>query len=203
MIKAPFKLRIFFWSLLAISSTLSATQPLLEIKTGYFFFSDSKMRKVYDKGGLDVQLSASYPLLSLNSGWILSGYGALEYFHRSGKSINGDQKTSLWSIPINLGIKPVYAISSDMHYYFAIGPRYFYIHQHNDSPYLYRSKSKNGLGLFVNTGFNYLLEDNVVIDLFGEYSYAKMRFHGRESNVYTRRTQVGGFTLGGALGYAF
>ena len=219
MINPFFKFKTFFWSLLAISS-ISATQgscfiltneispccfshPLFEVKTGYFFFSDSKMRKLYDRDGLDIQLCASYPLWNLSSRWSLNAYGAVEYFHRSGKSIKGHQKTSLWSIPVNIGLKPVYPINAYLKYYFAIGPRYFYIHQHNHSSYVYKNKSKNGLGFFVNTGFNYLLCDHFVIDVFGEYSYAKTHFHGGKSRVYTRNIQIGGFTFGGGLGYEF
>ncbi|MGL5264453.1 MAG: hypothetical protein ACRDAI_07815 [Candidatus Rhabdochlamydia sp.] len=209
----------FFLSLLAISSPIAATeescsefmqetsscccfQPLFEIKMGYFFFSNSKMRKVYDRGGLDIQLCASYPLWNLTSRWSFNAYGAVEYFHRSGKSINGHEKTSLWSIPINIGLKPVYAITANIHYYFAIGPRYSYIHQHNHSSYIYKNKSRNDLGFFVNTGFNFIPCDHFVIDIFGESSYAKMHFHGG-SLVYTRNIQVGGFTFGGGLGYEF
>lgn len=220
MINLLFKTRTFFLSLLAISFTISATQgfcselaqeitpccssqPLFAFKTGYFFFSNTKMRKVYDRGGLDIQLCASYPLLNLTSRWILNGYGALEYFHRWGKSINGHQKTSLWSVPINIGLKSVCAIDANMQYYFTIGPRYLYIHQHNHSPYIYKNKSRNSLGFFVNTGLNYILCDRVVIDIFGEYSYAKMHFHGGKSRIYTRNIQVGGFTFGGGLGYEF
>jgi opacity protein-like surface antigen len=176
---------------------------MFEVKVGYFFFSDSKMRKIYDPGGLDLQLCTSYPVWNLTRRWTLNGYGAVEYIYASGKSINGDQKTSLWSVPINIGLKPIYAINANVDYYFAVGPRYFYLHQHNFSSYVYKNRSKNGLGFFVNTGFNYRLSDRLVIDIFGEYSYAKVHFHENESNVYTRNIQVGGFTFGGGLGYSF
>jgi len=200
MISSRLKIKILLWSLLLISSTLSAD---LELKTGYFFFTDSKMRKVYDKGGWDIQLCASYPLCNLTSQWTLNAYGAVEYFHRSGKSINDHQKTELWSVPINIGLKPVYALNANMQYYFAIGPRYFYIHQHNHSSYVYEDKSKKNLGFFVNTGFNYDLCNHFLIDVFGEYSYAKVHFHSGRSHVYTRNIQTGGFTFGGGLGYEF
>ncbi|WP_068468870.1 hypothetical protein [Candidatus Protochlamydia phocaeensis] len=220
MINRLFKFTAFFLFLLAISPTVSATQeycsvlpqgitpgrfsqPLFEVKTGYFFFSNSKMRKVYDRGGLDTQLCASYPLWNLTSRWILNAYAAVEYFYRSGKSIKGHQKTSLWSVPINIGLKPVYKINPSMQYYFAIGPRYFYIHQHNHSSYVYENKSRNGLGLFLNTGFNYVPCDHVVIDIFGEYSYAKIHFHTGKSGVYTRNIQISGFTFGAGIGYKF
>ncbi len=202
MINPIFKFKTFFWSLLTISSTISATE-IIEVKTGYFFFSDSKMRKVYDSGGLDVQLCGSYPLCNPTCSWTLNAYGAVEYFQRSGKSIHGHQRTELWSVPVNIGIKPVYAINDNMQYYFAIGPRYFYIHQHNHSSFIYKNKSRNGVGFFVNTGINYLLCDHFVIDIFGEYSYAKTHFHGNKSRVYTRNIQIGGISFGGGIGYEF
>jgi len=179
------------------------SRPLFEAKAGYFFFSNSKMRKIYDRDGLDIQLCGSYPLCNMTCRWTLNAYGAVEYFQRSGRSINGHQKTSLWSVPINIGLKPVYAINDNTQYYFAIGPRYSYIHQHNHSLYVYRNKSRNGLGLFVNTGFNYFLRDHFAINVFGEYSYAKTHFHSGNSRIYTRSAQIGGFTFGGGLGYEF
>lgn len=217
------RLKTFVVASLAISSTISAIQepcselaqenqetasecfcqPLFEIKAGYFFFSDSKMRKVYDKGGADLQLCASYPLWNLADGWILNAYGAIEYFHRSGKSVNDGQRTSLWSVPINIGIMPAYAIDDNTQYYFAIGPRYFYIHQHNDSTYVYKNRSRNGLGFFANTGVNYTLCEGLAIDIFGEYSYAKTHFHKGKSQAYTRHIQIGGFTFGGGIGFEF
>lgn len=220
MINPLFTCTTFCLSLLAIASTLSASKeccselapepapccfsrPLLEVKTGYFVFSDSTMRKVYDSGGWDVQLCASYPLWNPTSRWTLNAYGAVEYFRRSGKSLNAHQKISLWSVPINIGLKPVYAINANTQYYFAIGPRYLYVHQHNRSPYVYKNRSSNEYGFFINTGFNYVLCDHFVGTIFGEYSYAKMHVHSGNPRVYTRNIQIGGFTFGGGLGYEF
>ncbi len=214
-----FKFKTTLWCLLALTSTASANysscesiqetstgceiHPLYEFKAGYFFFTNSKLRKVYDRGGLDLQLCASYPLWNVTACWTLNAYGAIEYFHRRGKSLDEHQTTSLWSVPINVGLKPVYTINDATNYYFAIGPRYFFIHQRNRSSYVFKHKSRNGLGFFVNTGFNYLLCDGFVIDIFGEYSYAKTHFHSGNPRVYTRNIQVGGFTFGGGLGYQF
>lgn len=209
MVHLPLKFKALFLFLLAISSAISEAQEScdtlakVELKTGYFFFSDSKMQKIYDRGGFDVQLCVSSPLLYLTNKWILNGYGAVEYFQRSGHSTNGHQKTSIWSTPVNIGLQPVYVINADTQYYFAIGPRYLYLHQHNDSSYVDRTNSRNSWGFFVNTGFNYVLCDHFVIDIFGEYTYAKAHFHSRKSNVYTKSVQVGGFTFGVGTGYEF
>lgn len=189
--------------LILSATTLAAQSPLWEVKAGYFFFSDSQMRKVYDRGGLDVQLCAAYPLCDLSCEWSLNAYGAVEYFHQSGKSINEHQKTSLWALPVNLGLKSVYEMNPNTSWYFTVGPRYTYLQQHNHSSYVYKNPSKNGFGFFVNTGVDYVLCDHWAIAIFGEYSYVKMRFHSGEPRVYARNMQVGGFTFGGALGYTF
>lgn len=179
------------------------SEPLFEVKTGYFCFSDSTMRKVYDRDGFDIQLCASYPLRKLFSEWTLNVYAALEYFQRSGHSINGSEKTSLWSIPVNIGFKPTYALSPKAQYYFAIGPRYFYMHQHNDSCFFDKNKSGSGLGGFINTGFNYKLSDHFLIDIFAEYSYARMNRYSKKPEIYTENMQIGGFTLGAGFSFKF
>src|SRR5271166_6591939 len=121
-------------------------QPILEAKAGYFFFSDSKMRKVYNDGGIDLQISGSYPLWN----W-LQLYGSVEYLQKHGKSLGGHQKTRIWAVPLSLGLQPVFTINPTVDYYFTVGPRYFFVHAHNDSSFLDRHKSQNGLGGFINT----------------------------------------------------
>lgn len=173
-------------------------QPILEAKVGYFFFADSKMRKVYNEGGIDLQISGSYPILN----W-LNLYGSVEYLQKHGKSLGGHQKTRIWAVPLSLGLQPVFTITPTVDYYFSVGPRYFFVHAHNDSSSLDRNKSQNGLGGFINTGFHFFPWRNLVIDIFGEYSYKRMHFHTSKRNVFTREVQVGGFAFGGAIGYAF
>ena len=172
--------------------------PTIEFKAGYFFFSDAKMRNVYDKGGLDLQISGSYPVWR----WIQI-YGSVEYFERHGRSLGGHQKTSIWAIPLSLGPKLVARIHSSTHYYFTIGPRYFFVHAHNHSSFVDKTINQNGIGGFVGTGFNFFPSRHFLIDVFGEYSYCRLHFHPSKKNVYGRTAQVGGFAFGAGLGYAF
>jgi len=179
------------------------SQQLLEIKMGYLFFSNSPMRRVYDKGGLDVQLCGAYPIWQITNRWSLNAYSAIEYCYLSGQSISNHQKTFLWSVPFSLGLKAAYAILPDIQYYATIGPRYFYIHQHNNSPYVDKNQSSNELGFFINTGFNCLVSDHFIIDIFGEYSCAKAHIESKKSDVYPTNAQIGAFIVGGGLGYKF
>ncbi len=154
--------------------------PKVEMKAGYFLFSDHKMRKVYGKGGLDLQVNLSYPLYQVNNRLNLATYASIEYLKNNGSSLADKQKTTLYILPVNLGIQPTFFISSKICYYFAIGPRFFYVHQHNHSHYVNRNKSRNGVGLFVNTGYNFNVWQHLYLDLFCEYSYAKTHFSPRE-----------------------
>lgn len=173
-------------------------RPTLEVKGGYFFFADSKLRKIYNEGGVDVQVSGSFPIWE----W-LQGYVSVEYLERHGRSLHGHQKTSIWEIPVSVGLKPVFKICPEVEYYITIGPRYFYVHQHNHSSFVDRHLSHNGVGGFVNTGFNFFPMEHFLVDVFGEYSYERAHFHAHKTHVYGRSIQVGGFVFGVGLGYAF
>ncbi len=193
----------FIGNVFSTSQSITETRAILEAKGGYFFFSDAKMRKIYERGGLDLQIAASYPLHFWKDRARLEIYGSVEYLERSGYSINYHQKTSIWEIPVNLGLKPVFILSRTAHYYFSLGPRYFYVHQHNSSEYVDKIQTKNGIGLFVNTGFNFIIRQSFLVDIFGEYSYSPIHCHPSQTNIYGRSTQIGGFTFGGGLGYVF
>jgi len=173
-------------------------QPTIEFKAGYFFFADGKMRKIYNEGGLDLQIAGSYPMWK----W-MQIYGSVEYIERHGRSLNSRQKTRLWEYPISLGLKSVAKICKSVQYYLTIGPRYFFVHTHANSSHIDKTMNQNGIGGFAGTGFNFLPTSHLLIDVFGEYSYCKLHFHPHKKHVYGRSIQVGGFAFGAGLGYAF
>ena len=179
-------------------SVFKDTRPTLEGKAGYFFFLNSKMRKIYKKGGIDAQITGTYPI------WKgLEFYGSVEFLERRGKSLGDKQKTVIYQIPVNVGLRSVLTFCKQVQYYATLGPRYFYVHQHNDSSYVPKNRGRSGVGFFANTGFNFIPIKHFVIDIFGEYSWAKTHFHNAKHNAYSRDIQIGGLTFGGGLGYVF
>lgn len=176
---------------------LSRTAPLLETKASYFFFAGSNISKVYQDGGFQVQLSGAYPI---RRG--LQAYSSLGFSEAWGRSESFLQKTTLWQLSVDLGLKPVITIASFAQYYFAAGPRYFYVHQHNRSSYVHHIVVKNGAGFFVNTGFNFFPIPHLAIDLFGEYAYEPARFSS-SNNIYGRNVQLSLLSFGVGIGYAF
>ena len=172
--------------------------PLLEIKSGYFFFSEHIMRQVYNSGGIDVQLSYSQPIWK----W-LQIYSAVDYIQANGRSLNGHYFTKIRVIPLSLGLKPVIPLTSWLDYYLYLGPRYFFVNINNSSNYVDHSKNGNGLGGFAGTGFLFRPIEHFVIDLFGDYSYKKKSFHSSKKNVSGHSVDIGGFAFGAGLGYEF
>ena len=177
---------------------LESSPPIAELKVGYFLFADTKMRKIYNKGGIDVQLSGSYPIWR----W-LHLYGSVEYLDKQGNSLGADQETSIQEVPVSIGLKPVFTICPSIQYYIAAGPQYFFLYANNKSPYVNKNIYQNGVGAFINTGFNIYVSNHFFIDIVGEYTYRQMHFHSSKTNVYGQKAQVGGLSLCVALGYSF
>lgn len=196
--------KLLFFALLCIATpyaytTTKCVTPWLEIKPSYFVFTASPMHHIYKHGGFELQGSASVPVCNY-----LDIYGSIGYRKAWGRALNTCEKTSLAVIPIDIGLKPVFKFCERYYYFFAVGPRYFHFHQHNKSPYVDCSIKGNGIGFFVNTGFNALLIDNLLLGIFGEYSYEKKTVCPKRPRVYSNgSTQMGGFAIGASLGYAF
>ena len=172
----------------------------LEIKPGYFFFSNHSMHKIYHHGGFEIQGSATYPL------WcdIIALYGSIGYLHVKGRSLNECQKTSISQVPFDLGLRAIADINECVQGYLSIGPRFFYFHQHNDSIYVDRNIRQTGAGFFVNGGVNFIQHDCFLLGIFGEYAFEKASFTSTRPNVYGRHDiQIGGFTFGASLGFEF
>jgi hypothetical protein len=174
--------------------------PYIEAKAGYFFFVTSPMSDVYNQGGLDVQISGAYPVARY-----LRAYGSVEYFNKSGRSLKGNQHTSIWAVPFSLGIQPVvYLNSADtLTYYVTLGPRYFLTRAHNNSTYVSEHIRSNGWGAFANTGFTITLYNHLKLDFFGEYSYGRLHYKSTIPNSQGSHAQISGLTFGGGLSYAF
>ncbi len=175
----------------------------VEVKAGYFFFVDSIMRDVYSHGGYDIQLSRFDPFKTWGNQCSLGIYSSVEYLHCDGKSLNDHEHTSIWELPISLGIQPIFRIGTKCDYYFALGPRFFYVHQHNHSHFVNRTNSRGTFGAFFNTGFRFNPIDHLLIDVFGEYSYGRVHIGAHKPRVYSTTRQIGGCVLGVGLGYCY
>lgn len=192
---------------IALLSTLLCTsiqygfdvRPWLEIKPSYFLFPASLMNSVYDNGGFEIQSSVSVPVHHY-----LDLYGSVGYRKARGHALNTGEKTRLIVIPVDLGLKPIFSFGERFSYFCAIGPRYFYVHQRNYSPYVDCRVNGSGIGLFLNAGFNVQIVDHLLLGIFSEYSYEKKKICPKKPHVLSNgAVQIGGFAFGVSVGCAF
>jgi len=170
-----------------IPPDMYGSKLLAEFKMGYYRFGDKTLRHQYNEGVLDLQLSATFRVWKP-----LYAYMSLEYIGADGRLHGSHRKIKIRMVPLSLGVRYLQKVTYDLKYYLTAGPRYFFVHQWTKRT----SHTPKGFGGFVNTGFIYYLNHNVVFDVFGEYSFKKMRLrplHGRQ--------QVGGLALGAGIGY--
>jgi hypothetical protein len=172
-------------------------ETLVDFKVGYFNFSDQKMSKVFNEGGVDLQLSVSYPFYR----W-LQLYGSLEYCERRGRSLGLHEKTHFYAVPISLGLKSVFSICQDWSFFAALGPRFFLVKVRSNTDLIPHHIERNGWGGFAGGGFMYHY-GCCMLQLFGEYSWKQMQFRNYPNHVYGKSVNVGGGTIGGGVGYLF
>ncbi len=170
----------------------------LEIKPGYFFFSNHTLRKIYH-GGFEIQGSVTYPLCGM-----IALYSSIGYLHVKGRSLGDNQKTSISQVPLDLGFRAIFDVRSNIQSYLTIGPRFFYFHQRNDSAFVPRNVHRNGFGFFINGGCNFIHNDRFLLGIFGEYGFQQKSFSSTIPNVFGRKDlQIGGFTFGASIGFVF
>lgn len=194
-----YKKIILFAALMCIfTQHASPATPWFEVKPSYFFFSTSPMNDIYNKGGFEIQTSASVPLYRC-----FAGYGSIGYRKSWGHALNTGEKTTLSVMPLDIGLKSIVNFQERYYYFFALGPRFFYFHQHNNSPYVESTINNWGVGFFVHTGFNMVVADCFLLGVFGEYSYEKKAITSRIRNVFSNGgAQMGGFAFGISAGYS-
>lgn len=163
----------------------------VEARLGYYLYTDKHMREVYNNGGFEIQLNSAYPLEEC-----LHLYGSIGYQRASGRSNHFHQKTTIWQIPLDIGVKKYFSFNETTNWFVALGPRLFYVHQRNHSDYVNKTVSKTGLGLFINAGLDFYCLCSYKLTLFTEYSYQPIHPSTSKQGVETRKVNVGGFCFG-------
>jgi hypothetical protein len=196
-IRRPLNLIIFFFTL-GFLKPLWSDNIHTEFKLGYFYFGDSKLRHIYHQDALDYQFSISSRLWE-GIRWELD----LNYISKKGRSTGGHYPTHIRIVPLSLGLQGLLNLSHDVQWYASIGPRYFWVFQTNRFQGIDRHVHASGLGGFISSGILLYPIQDVFIDLYGSYSYGRLSFTSHKQNIVGHQRQVGGLSVGGALGYNF
>lgn len=171
-----------------------------EVKGGYFLPYNKISQHVYHAGGFDVILAYREPICE---NW--SGYFDLGYTRMSGRSLNFHQHTVLQMATISAGLEAVTRMYYNLFKLYAtIGPRYFFVMQHNSSSFVDKNVNNNNIGGFVNAGIRFEPIERFIFDIWVDNSYCRIKFHPHETFVYSEgKIQVGGFSVGAGFGYSF
>jgi hypothetical protein len=172
---------------------------LVTPRVGYFQFQEKKLKKIYKKGGIHLDLSATARL------WDFVFLDAsLGYYEKKGSSLGKHEHiTKLKAFPVSIGLKPMIRLFPKLHGYICGGPRYFFVSQYNHSKYVTQHVHANGLGFYVAPGLILTLNDRLKLEGFIDYSYFRRTFESHPYNVYGHTLNVGGLAFGGGIGYSF
>lgn len=174
----------------------------IEARAGYFLFSDSTMGSIYKDGGLHVQAAGVFPVVQ-----VLGLYGSVGFVYANGRALGTEDKTTFLKVPVDVGLKWMFKPNGEngkMSLAGAVGPRFVFLQQTNNSLYIDPKLSTATVGAFFNSSMNYLVNDRCFVGFFSEYSFERATFSSSMPNVYVQDgTQVGGCTWGLTIGARF
>lgn len=172
-----------------------------EFKPGYFYFMDSDMRHFFGNGGFTFRGEAGYKFRIPLMIWVDGGY-----FWKEGKAIGGEHTIDFKLATLTLGLKGICYLTPHLALYAGAGPRLFMMMLHNDSPFVRGDDNEIGIGAGCSAGlwiFPIPALPNLFLDLFGDYSWKKMKVEEDEVSSFTSDVDVTSLTGGLGLGYRF
>lgn len=172
----------------------------VDANVGYFYPFSKNLRSSIP-GGVDYQLSISYQPFN-HFGAFLSG----DFFIRDGTSTSSHSKTSLWILPISLGLRGTIDLwereDQKLIVYSILGPRWYLVSATNHYRYVDAHNFCQQIGGVGGLGLAYLYK-HLTVNIILDGSYGKVQTTTKIPNVKTPSTQVGGLVAGGGLGLNF
>jgi hypothetical protein len=174
----------------------------VDANIGYFYPFSHTLREVI-AGSVDYQLQLTYKW-SKHWGAFVGG----DFFYNTGHSTGDHAKTTLWILPITIGIKAFGTLwatndfSQVVQGYVLLGPRWNYIHSSNNSPNVDHHTNGQGFGGMGGLGLSYLVHQ-FTVNAIVNFSFANLHAHSDKHNVKAPNTQVGGMVIGGGIGWNY
>jgi hypothetical protein len=193
----------FFLTLITLPYSLKGSDLLFEGRVNYFRPASNLLRQIYGDAWVGGELEANAFLgrctPCLDRFALFAGVG---YTSARGRSIGEGDPTSIWIVPVTLGLKYAHPFTCNASAYLGAGPRYFIAHTEDDSPFVQPTITERGVGGVVEAGFLYRFCGTLTLDLFGAYSFKEL-CHRAEPPLTGNCVEVGGLSLGAGLGICF
>lgn len=172
---------------------------ILEARASYFRPFSKTVRHLFHNGGVDYALEATFPVYRGLNIW-----GAVDYFSRSGTMLGINRSVHLTIVPITLGLKYIYSFNRYYGLYAGAGGKYYFVEAVNRVYPMYHTTHRNGFGGVVEIGNLICVTKHFVIDVFGSASFKAVDGPDHlPPNASSFRIDVGGWNVGGGLGYKF
>lgn len=185
-------LKTLVCSLVLLSSSLTASEWMAEVRGDYFYPTYKRFQKIYRQGGMEggIELSKKFC-----DNWL--AFEGLSYFEKSGHSIGLNDRTRIKMVPFSFGVKYLIPTSFCFTPYIGLGATYTFIYVRNHSDFVKRRVNKSSFGFVAKSGAHFDLSERVLLDVFVDYYYQSVHFYNHHTN------DVGGLKMGVGLGYKF
>ncbi len=170
-------------------------------KPGYYYFTDADMRQFFDDGGFTFRAETGCKVYGPLIVWVDAGY-----FQKTGRAIGGTEKLELKLATITLGLKAIHYFNDWAAIFAGAGPRLFMMLLNNDSPFVRGDDNEIGIGGGFDLGlwfFPVKTWKNFYIEIFGDYSWKKLKVDEDEISSFDNDIDVSGLTAGGGIGIKF
>ncbi len=183
-----------------------ARDVLLEFKAAYFLPTGSRFKQIYHGSALyGPELTVQ---LCDDSCWY--GFFSVDYFSKSGHTVNFDTPTKVTLVPLGFGLKyfasGCWCNCDYVNFYLGLGFQPVRVHTFDNSPYVVQRQTVWALGGIAKIGAYIDLSCDFLLDLFIDYSFAKAKSHVNQSQsgpVIPLSSSVSGAIFGGGLVYRF
>jgi len=169
-----------------LSGLANASEFIFEIKGHYFNPSEKAFKDIYG-GGLMYGGEATIAIWRNIELW----FGG-SYFSKKGELTFTKEETKIKIVPIGAGVKYLFPVLEIIDGYGGMGINYYSYKEENPIGEV----SKDGIGILVKTGALVKVIKGLIIDVYINYSYCKMKPADFDINI-------GGIEAGMGIGYEF
>lgn len=180
------KIYIFAAAFVFLATSIQATDFRIDLRMSYFHPSDQAFRDIYG-GGLKWGGEAS---ISLGKGW--AAWLEAGRFAKEGHLTLTGEETRIQIVPLGIGIRYSLRLQDRTNLHAGGGVQYFMFDEDN----LIGEVRENKLGFLARMGIETRITRNAWINVFGEYSYCRMK-------PAEFKFDIGGPAAGIGLGYEF
>lgn len=199
------KFPFFAWLLLGILSSAEASYfPKIEGKVSYFYPTSTLLRHIYQQGGVDYQIEASYKLVP---SWDI--FAGVDFFSKSGQSVGEKESTKIRITPIFVGVYyhlPPFCLgqfSSNVYGGLAGTVHLLRIDNEPKSTLIRTHLERTGVGARFIVGWRTLFSDCLSATIFGDYTLQKMSAYTAEAPIEGSHLELSGFRFGVGAGVNF